>query len=338
VVSSTATYVLPANVENLRIASTGNANGIGNTLANLIYAGTGNNLINGGSNVDTVTYETHTSGVTVSLAIVGAQATGGSGTDTLYGIERLTGTSFADQLTGDALNNWLHGLDGSDTLAGGDGNDAVWGDGGNDTVGGGNGNDSIYGGDGDDALFGSEGNDLINGGNGIDTAYYNTALSAVSVRLYGLAQDTGGAGIDTVQFVENLVGSAFADYLWGDGNANRLEGGAGNDTLRGYSGPDTLVGGAGADLFDGALGIVGAPVTIVDFQSGIDTIDVSAFDAISGLYNQAFVYIGSDAFTAAGQLRYEGGVVYGNHDEDTDAEFMLVLTGAPPLVAEDFIL
>jgi serralysin len=42
------------------------------------------------------------SGVTVSLAVAGAQNTVGAGSDTLTGIENLTGSSFNDVLTGDA--------------------------------------------------------------------------------------------------------------------------------------------------------------------------------------------------------------------------------------------
>jgi Ca2+-binding RTX toxin-like protein len=40
--------------------------------------------------------------VTVSLAVAGAQNTVGAGSDTLTGIENLTGSSFNDVLTGDA--------------------------------------------------------------------------------------------------------------------------------------------------------------------------------------------------------------------------------------------
>jgi Ca2+-binding RTX toxin-like protein len=40
--------------------------------------------------------------VTVSLAVAGAQNTVGAGSDTLIGIENLTGSSFNDVLTGDA--------------------------------------------------------------------------------------------------------------------------------------------------------------------------------------------------------------------------------------------
>ena len=59
------------------------------------------------------------------------------------------------------------------------------------------------------------------------------------------AQDTGGAGSDTLVSVENLAGSPQSDVLKGDGGDNGLSGGAGNDTLTGSGGNDALDGGSG---------------------------------------------------------------------------------------------
>ncbi len=99
-VSSTlASYTLGANVENGRILATGAANLTGNTLNNVLYAGAGNNVLNGGTGTDTVSYAyglAGTTGVTVSLAVGTAQATGGSGSDTLTSIENLIGSAYAD--------------------------------------------------------------------------------------------------------------------------------------------------------------------------------------------------------------------------------------------------
>ena len=61
------------------------------------------------------------------------------------------------------------------------------------------------------------------------------------------AQDTGGAGSDTLISIENLTGSAFNDTLTGDASDNVISGRAGNDTLNGGGGDDTLDGGAGTD-------------------------------------------------------------------------------------------
>jgi Ca2+-binding RTX toxin-like protein len=66
--------------------------------------------LNGGSGIDTVSYAyglAGTSGVTVSLAVGTAQATGGSGSDTLTSIENLIGSAYADRLTGNTGANSL---------------------------------------------------------------------------------------------------------------------------------------------------------------------------------------------------------------------------------------
>jgi serralysin len=70
-----------------------------------------------------------------------------------------------------------------------------------------------------------------------------------------------------------------------------------------------------------------------------DRIDLSTIDAnhlLAG--NQAFTFIGSAEFTAAGQLRYSGGVVEASTDADTSAEFAIEFTEVLALVGADFIL
>jgi Ca2+-binding RTX toxin-like protein len=120
-------YTLAANVENGRILSGSWANLTGNALDNFLYAGTGNNAINGGDGIDTVSFYygvTGTSGVTASLLT--GKATG-SGSDTLTNVERLYGTENADSFTGDAKANTLYTYGGNDILDGGLGNDVLTG-------------------------------------------------------------------------------------------------------------------------------------------------------------------------------------------------------------------
>jgi len=73
----------------------------------------------------------------------------------------------------------------------------------------------------------------------------------VSLALAG-AQNTVGAGIDTLINFEDLTGSGFNDILTGNALANLLTGGAGNDSLDGGDGSDTLLGGNGGDSLLGA--------------------------------------------------------------------------------------
>src|SRR6185369_16387800 len=106
---------------------------------------------------------------------------------------------------------------------------------------------------------GGNGDDILDGGAGIDTASYADAASGVTVSLAEHdAQDTGGAGSDTLINIENLTGSAFDDTLTGDANANTLSGLEGDDTLQGGAGNDTLDGGTGNDTAsyqDAAAGV-----------------------------------------------------------------------------------
>jgi Ca2+-binding RTX toxin-like protein len=110
----------------------------------------------------------------------------------------------------------------------------------------------------DNVLDGRGGDDTLRGGAGSDSASYAGAPGAVSADL-GASQPaaSGGAGNDRLQSIENLIGSAFADWLGGDGGANVLAGGAANDTLRGGTGEDTLDGGEGTGdtaIFSGNAG------------------------------------------------------------------------------------
>lgn len=154
VFSYLSAYTLGANVERGRILASGAANLTGNAAANLIYAGAGNNRIDGAGGNDTVNYQYAASAVTVSLAVTTAQATGGSGSDTLVSIEHLTGSAYADTLTGNAGANTIQGGAGNDTISGGAGNDSLRGGLGNDRLNGGTGNDTYLfaRGDGQDMI------------------------------------------------------------------------------------------------------------------------------------------------------------------------------------------
>ncbi len=203
----------------------------------VLRGGAGNDFLNGGSGFDRALYTDATSAVTVNLANLAAQNTGGSGTDTLTGIEHLTGSDFDDTLTGDGLANTFNGGHGLDTLVGGAGDDVLMGEGGNDV------------------LSGGLGNDLLNGGTGDDTVTYADATSGVNVTLYlKTAQNTGGAGTDTLVSVANLTGSAYGDDIVGTSGVNIIDLGAGDDAAVLFAGDDFAYGGAGADNISGGVG------------------------------------------------------------------------------------
>lgn len=98
----------------------------------MLLGGAGDDTLIGGAGNDTANYSDATGGVTVSLALAGAQATGW-GNDTLSGIENLSGSAFNDTLTGDAVANILSSGAGDDSLNGGAGADSLFGGSGADT-------------------------------------------------------------------------------------------------------------------------------------------------------------------------------------------------------------
>jgi Ca2+-binding RTX toxin-like protein len=168
----------------------------------------------------------------------------------------LTGGSGKDKLTGGADADTLYGLGGDDSLAGLAGEDVLTG---------GAGNDTLSGGAHDDYLMGDAGNDRIDGGTGNDWAGYEDSASAVRVDLaLTTAQNTLGAGTDTLVSIEYVHGSSYADTLMGTSGANYIFGGDGNDSLVGRAGDDFLAGGAGDDLIDG-----GANDDTVSFDDGV---------------------------------------------------------------------
>lgn len=98
-----------------------------------IFGDPGNDILDGGAGIDRVDYSAGIAsppgavrllaGVNVDLSI--GRATGGGGTDTLIGIENVTGTEHDDVLRGDAGANAIHGGGGADQIFGGGGNDIL---------------------------------------------------------------------------------------------------------------------------------------------------------------------------------------------------------------------
>lgn len=278
----------------------GNDTLLGGAGDDYLLGGAGNDTIDGGDGNDWAAYEDATAGVKVDLNLTGAQNTGGGGTDKLTGIENVYGSSFNDTLTGNADHNMLVGDAGNDIISGGKGDDTLWGDAGNDT---------LDGGDGDDYMVGGAGDDVIKGGAGVDWSSYENATAGVTVDLNKTtAQNTGGAGTDTITGVELLYGSKFDDVLTGDAKDNYLWGSDGNDKLYGGAGDDHLSGGNGVNLIDGGAGfdtvdyafsdkgvtinLSGAPAPQIPIPDGVDTI-ISVEAAMGSAYNDYIV--GNDA-------------------------------------------
>ncbi|MFC3440403.1 M10 family metallopeptidase C-terminal domain-containing protein [Sphingobium rhizovicinum] len=318
--------------------------GDGNDLLN---GGGDNDTLNGGADTDTATYAGALGAVTVSLAIAGAQATGGSGSDTLISIENLTGSSYNDTLTGNSGANTLNGGEGADVLAGGTGNDIYYvddagdnvveldgagtdtifssvsyaltgrivetltllgaaaldgignnrantinGNDGSNILSGLDGNDTLNGGLGADTLNGGAGNDIMDGGAHTDGATYVDATAAVTVSLaIAGAQNTIGAGTDTLINIEKLIGSGFNDTLTGN---------SGNNTLDGGAGADVLTGGTGDDIY--YVDNVGDNVVEAD-GGGTDRIFSSVSYTLSGRIVETLTLTGSANINGTGNGR-----------------------------------
>lgn len=205
-----------------------------------LNGGTGNDILDGGTGDDTMA--------------------GGDGNDTFY----------VDSAGDNVVEGATGGTDlilatASYTLAGryvetlqlvGAANIDATGNSQNNTLIGNSGNNTLLGNDGADVINGGAGNDIINGGNGTDTASYAGAGGSVTVNL-GIvaAQATGGAGSDTLSFIENLIGSSFGDSLTGNASSNVIDGGLGADIMAGGDNNDTYyVDNVGDNVIEGGAG------------------------------------------------------------------------------------
>ena len=301
---------------------------------------------------------------------------GNAGNDSLYGL------GGNDIINGGSGSDYLSGGDGDDILIPGSGVNDLRGGAGNDSfvmsarsTTSGFSDDLVYdmtnGDKVDVSAWGVSDFSQIQAVMGVD--YYGAAVNA-----YFNGQDhlLSFAGVSPSQFEatdflysnvaggtqtgtgygDMLFGSRGADVLKGLGGYDTLLGGIGNDAIDGGSGGDDIYGGAGRDLLTGGTGCDAyvyqresdssfgvAHDVIADFQPGIDWIDVCQVDANTGIAgNQRFSWIGSQDFTAAGQLRvvHADGVttIYGNTDADMTPEFQIELTGTVNLHSYYFIL
>ena len=223
-----------------------------------------------------------------------------SGTGT-YSLTAKVMTSL--NLMGDANGNLLTGAGYDDNLSGLAGNDVLIGNAGADILDGGIGMDYMEGGLGNDTYVVDNTMDIvreISSAGGIDLV-----KSSVSYALGTHIENLTLTGVAAV----SGTGNELANVIEGNAAANVLNGGAGNDVLVGGGGNDTLVGGSGSDffVFKVAANAINNLDTVIDFQSGLDKIQLS---------RSVFSALGtSSTALTQGQFWSGAGVVKG-HDAD----------------------
>jgi Ca2+-binding RTX toxin-like protein len=251
-----------AGIENL-IGGYGNDTFTGDTLANrleggdgddtlrggagadVLIGGTGADFLDGGAGLDTADYSARSflgAGAGIWVILGGSTETtlwanDYAELDGLVNIENVTGSGASDFLMGDSTVNRLSGRGGNDFLVGGGGVD------------------------------------VLDGGTGIDLASFGDKTLAVVVALNGAVTTTatvGNLAEDSLINIENLDGGTGNDTFTGDARANALSGFDGADTLSGGDGADLLKGGAGVDVLDGGAGLDRA-----DYRDAIDAVVVA---------------------------------------------------------------
>ncbi|MDP3407393.1 putative Ig domain-containing protein [Bosea sp. (in: a-proteobacteria)] len=216
-VIATASTVLSAHVEDLRLVGSDAIDGTGNDDDNSLL---GNNAAN---------------------RLIG-----------LGGADVLTGYGGNDIIEGGEGDDVLTGGDGDDILRGGENDDVLKGGAGFDAMFGGSGDDLYYVDDlGDTA---SEDDGFGGDAGGFDTVY-STVSFALAAGIEVLRASGSGAISLTGNAGDNsLYGNAAANVIEGEAGNDLLSGGGGDDVLSGGDDDDRLLGGDGADQLFGDAG------------------------------------------------------------------------------------
>ena len=349
-------YVLGDNLDNLTLTGTGDLNGTGNGLANVLTGTVGANVLSGLDGDDTLVAG---SGADTLIGGTGADSmSGGAGADLYYvdnagdkvietsvtqidtvvssvsftlgsyvenlalvsGIIDGTGNSVANILTGTTSANVLSGLGGNDTLNGLAGNDT---------------------------LDGGIGNDTMNGGNDNDVYIVNALADVVN--------EAGTTGTDRVDSSVNYILGTGLENLTltgvnrinGTGNtdANLLVGNASINKLTGLEGDDTLTGDDGADRFIFNSTVSGLD-TITDFNGLVSGVaDGDKLELAASLLVGTFAYVGAGAFSGGldnseARVNINLGRVVIDTDGDGTGDIIIALTGltlADQLTITDFV-
>lgn len=260
--------------------------------ADWITPGAGNDAVFGGAGSDMVSFVDAPTAVIVDLAA--GTALGGSGTDSLDGIENVTGSVHGDFIATDGAANRIRALGGYD-----------W-------------------------IVGSSGADNFDGGTGRDMVSYVNATSGVSANL-ATGRGTGGQATgDRYTSIERLTGSIHNDFFVGDAGENDFRGLGGYDWFVGSAGRDRYDGGSGFDAVSYANSTAGVTASLLlgrgtrgdanrDLYTSIENLTGTSFadiltgdngrNTLRGLYGADTIYGngGVDRITGGGSDDYIDG-------------------------------
>lgn len=140
-------------------------------------------------------------------------------------------------------------------------------------------------------LVSTPGNDTLTGTLPNATVTYASATAPVTVSLaITTPQNTGGAGVDTLTNIDNLIGSDHNDNLTGNSQNNALDGGAGKDILAGGSGDDEYVVDQTGDIvterFNGGTDVVNSSATY-KLSANVENLTLIGTMAINGTGNNS---------------------------------------------------
>ncbi|WP_310739930.1 calcium-binding protein [Inhella proteolytica] len=241
-VTSSASYSLPAHVEDLVLSGSAPISGIGNAGPNVLTGNAGANRLVGGGGTDTLkggagndTYVLDDAGDQIVEA-------SGAGTDSVeVGFDYTLPANLENLLLTGTANLKGMGNAVANLLVGNAGNNLLDGAAGDDTLDGGQGVDTLRGGAGNDVYRVDQAGDVVTeaASGGTDTveasASYTLPVEVEKLTLTGTAHLNG-------------TGNAAANTLTGNSGNNRLDGGAGSDTMLGGAGDDTYVVDAAGDV------------------------------------------------------------------------------------------
>ncbi len=208
----------------------------------------------------------------------------------------------------------------------------------------------------DEDFQGVGGRDAIDGRGGFDTVSYHRdennggAAKGVTVDLKDGTAIDGFGKTDTLNSIEGVRGTGYADKLTGSSGDNWLRGDGGNDTIAGGLGNDQLRGDAGQDyfVFNTKLSTKDNIDEIEDFSVASDTIKLEngIFTKLVGTGTlSASQFVANDSGTAkdkSDRIIYEkdtGNIYYdSNGSASGERKLFAIVADELKIAADDFFI